>query len=313
MRGRMLLLLAFLPVAGCDSPQDGAPLPPPASTGRETSAVEEGPGIDPSLPPLRIALIPLENPERLIDDVQPAMTFLQQSLRRRIEYRVTLDYSTAVAAMSSGEADVSFMSPLPYVLAHQQTGAKAVLGEVYAGRPWYVSKIFVRRESGISSIEGLAGKSVAYVDPISSSGFMYPHDVFARAGLEVGDASDPAGNFFSRVFFAGGDQQAMQALADGHVDAAGTGEFAINLLPLARRDQVVSIAESVRIPSHCIVVRRDLDATLEREFVGAMMALNEPPNRHLLAKLYGTEGYVEVTHETYASVEEMARKYGFVR
>ena len=231
---------------------------------------------------------------------------------RPIKAFVTLDYSAAVEALAAGHADVSFLSPLPYVLAHSRTGATAVLGEVYAGRPYYYSKIFVRKDSGIKTLADLRGKTIAYVDPISSSGYLYPHDILVRAGL-IKDLDKPRGGFFKRVYFAGGDQQAIQAVYNQHVDAAGIGEFAINLLRLEDRDAITTIAESVRIPSHCVVVRKDLDKELREQFIQAMLKLNEPANRKLLSSLYGTESYVEVTHETYKAVEQMAHQYGFLK
>ena len=136
--------------------------------------------------------------------------------------------------------------------------------------------------------------------------------MFVRAGL-IKDRKTPSSGFFRRVYFAGGDQQAIQAVFNNHVDAAGIGEFAINLLGLEQRDAITTIGKSVRIPSHCVVVRKELDRTLRDQFVRAMLKLNEPANRTLLAGLYGTESYVEVTHETYKPVEAMARRYGFLK
>ena len=268
--------------------------------------------VDPTLEPLRITFIPYENPEKLIDNIKPALSFLEGEMGRPIKHFVMLDYSAAVEALAGGEADVSFLSPLPYVLTHARTGAIAVLGEVYAGRPYYYSKIFVRKDSGIRTLADLKGRTIAYVDPISSSGYLYPHDIFVRAGL-IQDRKTPTGGFFRRVYFAGGDQQAIQAVYNKHVDAAGIGEFAINLLRLEERDATTTIGQSLRIPSHCVVVRKDLDSNLRAQFVQAMLKLNDPANRKLLAGLYGTESYVTVTHETYKPVEEMARRYGFLK
>ena len=186
-----------------------------------------------------------------------------------------------------------------------------VLGEIYAGRPYYHSEIFVRKDSGIEKLADLRGKTIVFADEISSSGYLYPRDIFLQAGL----LQDPAkldGGFFGGVKFSRGDQTAIQELGYGRVDAAGLGEFSINLLSLERRSQIQSIARSVRIPSHCVVVRKDLDPKLREQFVLAMLQFNEPGNRKLAQGLLGTEGYVRVTHEDYRPVEDMARKHGII-
>lgn len=262
---------------------------------------------------LRVAFIPLENPEKLISNVRPAMNFLEKEMSRKVRYFITLNYSAAVEAMISKKADVSFMSPLPYVLANKYSGVEAVLGEIYDGKPYYYSRIFVRKDSGIKKLSGLKGKTIAYVDPISSSGFMYPHDIFTRAGLVNGGVEKPEGGFFRRVYFAGGDQQAINSVVGGFVDAAGVSQYALNLLRPEQRDQVVAIAQSARIPSHNVVVRKGLEPAIRRKFIAAMMKMNRPENRRLLRALYGTDGYVKVDHSRYKPVADMAGKYGFLR
>ncbi len=321
----VVLLALVLVVAGCDSSSSAGQQKPAAAVKDKKPAgtpfagdapVKPAPGktsnVDPSLAPLRIALIPIENPERLVDNVKPTFSYLQEQIGRRISYHVTLNYSAAVEALRSDKADVVFMGPLAYVLAHAQTGAEAVLGEIYVGRAHYYAKIFVRKDSGIKTLADLKGKTIAYVDPISSSGYMYPHAIFQKAGL-LQNTDTPAGGFFKRVFFPGGDQQAIQSLFNKHVDAAGVGEFSLDLLSLEARDAVTVIATSVQIPSHCVVLRKGLDKTLVDQFVKAMMTLNKPEHKGLLKQLYGTGGYVKVDHSTYASVEKMAREFGFLK
>ncbi len=262
---------------------------------------------------LRMALVPIANPEKLIDGVKPAMRFLEKQIGCKIRYFITLNYSAAVEAMSSGRADISFLPPLPYVLARSQARVEVILGEIYRGKSYYQSKIYVRRDSGIKNLSDLKGKTIAYVDPISSSGFLYPHDIFERAKLLKGGIQYPEGGFFRRVYFAGGDEQAIRSVFGKFVDAAGVSEFSINLLKQDERAALVPLASSARIPSHNVVARKGLDPKLKRRFIDAMMKLNEPENRKYLKYLYGTEGYLRVDHAAYRAVEDMALKYGFIR
>ncbi len=266
-----------------------------------------------SKPPLRIAFIPFQNPEQLIDNVRPAIVFLERKMAHKITYVITMNYSAAVEALNANRADISFMSPLPYVLAHSQTGAEAILGEIYNGKAYYHSRIFVRKKSGIKSLADLKGKTIAYVDPISSSGFMYPHDAFVRAGLIKSGLDKPEGGFFRRVYYAGGDEQAIRAVHGGFVDAAGIGEFALNLLRQEQRDNIMAIGESIRIPSHVVVARKELDPGLKEKFIAAMLKLSRPKHRQIVRSLYGTDGYIRVGHKNYEAVEKMARKYHFLK
>ncbi len=263
--------------------------------------------------PLRVALVPIENPEKLIDRVKPAMRFLENQIGHKIKSFITLNYSAAVEAMSSGRADISFLPPLPYVLANKHANVEVILGEIYKGKNYYQSKIFVHRDSGIKKLSDLKGKTIAYVDPISSSGFMYPHDLFVQEKLVKGGIQNPEGGFFRRVYFAGGDEQAIRSVFGRFVDAAGVSEFSINLLKQDERSALLSIATSARIPSHNVVVRKGLDLKLKKRFIDAMLKLNKPENKKYLKYLYGTDGYIRVNEADYNEVTEMAIKYRLIR
>ena len=259
---------------------------------------------------LTLAFIPQENPEKLIGDIEVITDWLAGEIGVPVEGYVTLDHAAAVEALRSGGADISFSGALPYVLAHDQVGAEVLLSEIYRGRPSYVARIFVRKDSGIGQVADLEGRTIAFADPISESGYLYPLEIVADAGL-IERGADPQ-SFFGRVYFAGGYQQAIQAVANGLVDAAGVSEFADLLLSPAQQSEVTWIAESEPIPAHAVIARKDLDPEIKRRFVAAMLRLNEPQNRSLLQHLYAPDGYVETNHEAYEPVADVARRYGLL-
>ena len=260
---------------------------------------------------LKVVFIAYENPNQLLENVKPVVSYLENELGVKVKAFPATDYAAVVEALRHGTADAGFMGPLQYVLAHQEAGARPILGEIYDGSATYVSRIFVRKDSGIKSLADLEGRSIAFTDPVSSSGYMYPLDVFKSAGL-IKDRF-AADQFFKRTYFSGGDEQAIRAVLNRFVDAAGIGQYSYNLLRPDERDQVISIGESKAIPSHCVVVRKDLDKGLADGLQNALLALNDGPNRGLLKNLYSVDGYVPVDHETFSAVEAMARDYGFVR
>ncbi len=260
---------------------------------------------------LTLAFIPQENPEKLLDDISVIREYLSDEMGMEVDGYVTLDHAAAVEALRNDRADISFMGALPYVLAHHHIGAQVVLAEVYRGSAMYRARLFVRRDSGITKLEDLRGQSIAFADPISESGYLYPLDLFAKAGfLAPGD--DPQ-SFFGSVYFAGGYQQAIQAVANGYVEAAGASQFAELLLTPEQLREVTWIAESDLIPSHAVIARGDLAPGVVAAFKRAMLKLNEDDYRHLLQYVYGPDGYVEVDHAAFEDVESLAREYGYLQ
>ena len=262
-----------------------------------------------SAEPVRIAFIAYQNPDRLAEDAKPVVTYLEKVLERPVKQFVSTNYAGIVEALWNDSADIGFMGPLQYVIANQKAGAEVLLGEVYGDSSSYTSKIFVRKDSGFDSLEDLKFKSIAFVDPISSSGYLYPLTIFRDKGLITGRPEA----FFKKTYFAGGDEQAIRAVFNKFVDAAGIGEFAYSLLRPEERDAVVAIGQSRPIPSHCIVARAGLSAELKTALRAAFLALNEGANKHLLQNLYGVDGYVEVNEKTYAPVKKVAEEHGLVK
>lgn len=259
---------------------------------------------------LTLAFIPQENPEKLLGDIEAISAWLSEQTGIAVTGFVTIDHAAAVEAMRNGDADISFMGALPFVLAEAEIGAEPLLSEIYRGAPTYRGRIFVRRDSGIATLADLRGKTIAFADPISESGYLFPLDTFVQEGLfaEPSEAED----FFGRIYFAGGYQQAMQAMAEGLVDAAGVSQFADLLLTPEQQQAVIWIAETDLIPSHLVIARPGLDPALKDRFVAAMLALNEPENRALLAYVYGPDGYVRADTATFDAVRAIARRYGLL-
>ena len=160
--------------------------------------------------PFRVVFIAYENPNQLLEDVDPVVEYLERRLNRPIRAFVATDYAGVVEALKNGSADMGFMGPLQYVVAHREANAEVILGEVYSGRPWYRSRLFVRRDSGLEKPADLQGKTIAFVDPISSSGYLYPLQIFIEDDLFAD--RDAADRFFDRPYFAGGDEQALRAV-----------------------------------------------------------------------------------------------------
>ncbi|MGR3342731.1 MAG: phosphate/phosphite/phosphonate ABC transporter substrate-binding protein [Paracoccaceae bacterium] len=260
---------------------------------------------------LTLAFIPQENPDKLLGDIEQISAFLSDRIGVPVKGFVTFDHAAAVEALRNGDADISFMGALPFVLAEAEIGAVPLLSEVYRGAPTYRGRVFVRRDSGITSLEELRGKDIAFADPISESGYLFPLDLFVQAGL----VTDPAHaeDFFRRTYFAGGYQQAMQAMASGLVDAATASQYADLLLTPQQQSEVIWLAETAPLPSHLVIARAGLDAGLQARFVDAMLSLNDPENAAYLQFVYGPDGYVLSDPDVFEPIRAAARRYGFLK
>ena len=270
--------------------------------------------LDVKAEPLNIAFISYANPRQVMRDSEGVVNYLQKYLGVPVKSFVTLDYGSAVEAMRSGKADLAFVDPLAFMMAHELIGARLLLLEVYAdGKPAYHSSIWVRKDSGNKKLEDLRGKSIAFADQVDMSGHVMPRDVFVKAGLLSTKRIE--GEFFKQVYFAGGDEQAMRAMFNGFTDAAGVSQYSLSLLRIEERDQVIALANSIESPAHLIMAKKDLPEETAALIKQVFLALdrNNPDDKAILDKLYGVQGYAEASLSDFKEVAKVAAGYGFVK
>jgi phosphonate transport system substrate-binding protein len=151
---------------------------------------------------LVISFTPEAAPLELELDAEGLAAFLSEELDIPVVSRVDADYTGTVEAMRAGHAHVAFLSPLASALASEVAGARMILAEERRGLPYYNARYWVRKESGIASLAELSDKVVAFNDPLSASGYLFPVANLIDAGLI--EQADDIHQFFGRVYFAGG-------------------------------------------------------------------------------------------------------------
>src|SRR6185503_21092534 len=223
--------------------------PLPGADGAKPKATPPERPFDAKAAPLNIAFVSYANPQQVARDSEGVTKYLQKYLGVPVKGFVTLDYGSAIEAMRNAKADLAFVDPLAFMMAHEQIGARPLLLEIYrSGKPSYHSCIWVRKDSGVKQLADLRGKSIAFADQVDMSGHLMPRDVFVRAGLLSSKRIE--GEFFKQVYFAGGDEQAMRAMFNGFTDAAGVSQYSLSLLRGEERDQVQAMATSIESPAH---------------------------------------------------------------
>lgn len=292
--GTTVALAALLALAGCGRSEEPAPPAPPAEAGAEAPPV-----------PLVFAFQPQENPEGLAPDARRLADHLAAALGTPTEVFLPTSYATVVEALRAGHAHVAYLSGWPYLIAHREFGAELLVAEERNGAPSYQSQWYVRADGDVRSLADLRGRAAAFPSPTSTSGYLFPIASLVDAGL-LGTGEDPKA-FFGQIVFAGGYQQALQALVNGSVDAAAASDYAFDLyLDEAQRARVRVLARQGPVPTHGIAVRGDLPAAWKRRIRDALLGLNEEPHRALLRSVYGAERLVPVTHDEHVAALERA-------
>ena len=162
---------------------------------------------------------PLRFATFLAPNMLPVYRFLAERIAERLGRPVELVVGTSFDQFEQGRADLGVIRGLPYVwlaarrpVPVQPLAAPVLAGGRYGGRPVYYSDVIVRRDSPITCLEELRGRSWAYNDPASHSGHTVTLYSLVRMSARPG--------FFARVVEAGFHQRAIRLVAAGVVDAA---------------------------------------------------------------------------------------------
>ncbi|MFI5342452.1 MAG: phosphate/phosphite/phosphonate ABC transporter substrate-binding protein [Candidatus Methylomirabilales bacterium] len=252
---------------------------------------------------LVMAVTPSNIPTELFKASEAFAAELGKKLGVKIKVYMPTDYIGVVEALRNKTADMAFVHPAGYVFSNREAKAQIIAVDVWHGKTNYTSRFFVRKDSGIKRLEELRGKNIAFVDPGSTSGYVYPMVMLMKKGL-VKDR-DPK-TFFKEAMFAGTHEAALLALLNGSVDAVASFDLAPQqyLKEKERVEKLTYIAETDPIPEAGMCVREGLDPALVRKIHDALMAFNAPEYRPILKDFYGIDGFAPAKDSDYNPVRE---------
>ena len=177
-------------------------------------------------PPLTLALTPSRDPTALKEAGDAFAATITKISGVPVQAIVASDYAGVIEALRSRRVELAFVHPVGYVLANREAGCQILVRDVWQGKTAYTARFYVKKDRGIRRVEDLRGKTVAFVDPASSSGYIYPMVLLIKQGL-VRDR-DPK-TFFKEALFSGTHDAALQAVLHGRVDAAASFDLAPEL------------------------------------------------------------------------------------
>jgi phosphonate transport system substrate-binding protein len=253
--------------------------------------------------PLHLVLTPSQKPTNLLAGGEQFAKALGELAGVTIRVTVASDYAAVIEALRNRTADLAFLHPAGYVIANRETKAMIVAKNQWHGKTTFTSRIYVRKESGIKSLEDLRGKTIAFVDPASSSGYIYPMVLLIQRGLVKN--RDPK-TFFREVMFSGAHDASIRALMNGHVDAIASFDMVREqyLKDPAERERVIWVAETPPIPEAGIAARDGLEPAVVARVRTALLKMQGPAYADVLKRMYDIDGFEAAEDKEYDTVRQ---------
>jgi phosphonate transport system substrate-binding protein len=306
-RKLLTTILVLIPVLGaCSTPagtQGTASTSQKQSQAQPVAATSSAPKSE-----IVMGLIPAENNQEMAQKFEPMRAYLEKQLGRPVKVFQATDYAGVIEGMKKDRVDIAWFGPLSYVLAEQEAGAEAfAVGVRKDGKSTYKSIFVVPDGSKIKSLQDLKGKSVAFVDPASTSGSLMPSYMIKKATGQMPDT------FFGKLTYAGSHDASELAVKNKTVDAAADNDITYPKMldkGLITKESNRILVESDPLPGSPLVYRKDLDAATKEKIKEAIL------NAHKEIKVTGYGDiirYDAVTPNDYQKIKDMVKELGLTR
>ena len=228
-----VILFVAVMVIGIDSCSANTLSDSPASNNSASKPISEK-----NTSPIIVTWYPNESSNTHGDVRSEVGKLIGQATGRKVEHRLTTDYTIAIEAIASGAADIAMsMGAVGYVEAKNKNPEINVLfvnadknGKLDEAK--YFSWLCVTVENadnyksgGTYSIDNIRGKKMSFVSNSSTSGFRVPTSSiiahFTKDNLNEDKLIEGGANlFFSDVYFGGSHQGSAINLITSNVDVA---------------------------------------------------------------------------------------------
>ncbi|MET0961337.1 MAG: phosphate/phosphite/phosphonate ABC transporter substrate-binding protein [Noviherbaspirillum sp.] len=233
---------------------------------------------------------------------RPLAEYLAQKLGRKVQLRTVDSWEGLAKSLANGETDIALLGPWGYVLANGNSGAQAVATILYDGKPTYHALIVTRPDSGINTLQDLKGKSFAFGDKGSTSGYLIPTHQLLTMGI-----ADPE-KYFGKVVYT--KHQAIETqVTRGELDAGADYDRNRNAMieqGLIKASESRIIWTSAPLPNDAFAVSAGLarDAALVAKLQAALEQVGPAlaTNGKLLPAHY--TGFVRSSDALYKSIRD---------
>lgn len=255
---------------------------------------------------LRVAIAGVISPTRTTEHYQELLHYMGEKLGKEVRLILKPSYAEINDLVKGGRVDLAFVCSLAYCQGYHDFGMELLVAPQMYGNTVYYSYLIVPTDSLAAGLEDLKGRSFAFSDPLSNSGYLAP-------SYQLSLVDENPTFFFSRYTFTYSHDNSIMAVADRLVDGAAVDSLVYDQLiardpVIASKTKVIARWGPYGIPP--VVVNPNLDPELKQRLRQFFLDLHESPEGQAMLKNLNIDRFVNLTHDAYASIVEMKDKLG---
>lgn len=254
-------------------------------------------------------------PNTITTKVRPAVTADRQATivlgtvdadfaKARVEYQPFIDYVASSSAslgikkgsvvvensaaqiakdIREGKVDLYFDTLFPAYVVARLTGSEPILNRWKNGEENYHSIVYVKKASGITTLDQLKGKMIVFQDKGSTSGYFLPKAELLSRGYKLTAKSSPAdpvaadeiGYYFTA---SGSSQTGYDDVVSGKASAAALNDKELTDFATAAkdsRDNYVVLLATINVYRQLVVASTNLDPTIQNGLKTLLLNMNK--------------------------------------
>ena len=224
------------------------------------------------------------------------------------------DYTAIIEALRTGKADMAYMGALAVAMGAERAGVTPIVMKAPNGdkaQAVYHSVFVTQKDnSEINSIKDFKGKTIAFVDPDSTSGNLVPTSEIMKAFPDLHLTNEKIhtnGEFFEAVSFSGKHQAGLQAVIKGDVDIVPiSDQIMASEFKNGNADEnaVKIVHSSAAIPAEAMVVSKTVNEDLKKTLTKFLVEYNNKDYFDKVIKKADAR-FVECSMEDYQPIVEL--------
>ena len=251
-----------------------------------------------------VGRIPFNNPTAMLEAHQPVFDSLAKALKYDRVCMVTApDYHGVLDLLLKKQIDVAWFGTVAYIRARLANAPiEPLVCPIRKHKHSYKGAIICRKDKPYKSVKDLKGKRVAFVEPSSASGYLFPKALLKRAGLRV--PGDIISREHGEVDFLGKHDTVVVAVYTGQYDAGAVYDGSIenvfqNDKEKQKELQVLALTEPIY--NEPIVVLSSLSKKKKEAIKRAFLSLDYT-KKEAPPELGGLNGFTAVQAKDYDEV-----------
>lgn len=233
--------------------------------------------------------------------------FIEKEAGVSIQMKIPKNYDEMVDNFKSQKTCFAMMNSQSYIMANTQHGAMVKLRTIRFGHSTYQGMIITHASSGIKSVKDIHGKTMAYTDELSTSGYLYPKKILEKNSVKPSKESfllkhdevvkqvyerkvDAGAAFFSAPSGNGAIRDARSRIKDKYPDV---------------EQKVIVLVKTDPIPNDPIAFSKDFNPAVANKICMALLKLSQDEKgKQALLDLYGAEGFVRASDTDYNALRQ---------